>query len=278
MATLLNLFGSKVHLATHHPRILPREDPETSQRISQAFREQGVEILRRFSLVSVEGSDNGFEARLSGPREEKVAVEKVVVCARKPNKDHLGLEGLGLRHNEDGSIWVSERLETSVAGVYAIGDVTGGWMNSHGASAMAVTAAENAMGQTNAFPFQWIPRGIWTLPQVGAVGLSEEEAEKQGYEVEVGDFPNSINGLAMCHGEVDGAVKVVSDARYGDILGIHIVGANATELIGEAVLALQLESTADTLARSIRVHPTFSETLMDASRDACHWALYLPRR
>jgi dihydrolipoamide dehydrogenase len=143
---------------------------------------------------------------------------------------------------------------------------------------MAVTAAENAMGQENAFPFHLIPRGLWTSPEVGAVGLSEEEAEKQGHDVEVGSFPYAINGLAMGRGEVEGAVKIIADEKYGEILGVHIVGGGATELVGEAVMAMQLECTADELAHSLRVHPSFSETVMDAGRDAAGWALYLPRR
>jgi len=184
---------------------------------------------------------------------------------------------VGVKLNEDGSVAVNERLGTSVPGIYAIGDAVGGWMLSHAASSMAVTAAENAMGRKATFPFHLIPRGIWTIPQVGAVGLSEEEAEKKGFDVEVGDFPFAINGVAMVYDEMAGSVKIVSDARYGEILGVHIVGANATELVGEAVLAMQLECTVKELARSIRVHPTFSESVVDAGRDALKWALYLPR-
>ena len=151
-------------------------------------------------------------------------------------------------------------------------------MLSHAASAMGVTAAENSMGQDEIFPSQLVPRGLWTFPQVGAVGLSEDEAEAQGYEVEVGSFPYSINGLAMARGEVLGSVKIVTDEKYGEVLGVHIVGAGATELIGEAVMAIQLEATADDIAHTIRMHPTYSETLMDAGRDAGGWALYLPRK
>ena len=113
---------------------------------------------------------------------------------------------------------------------------------------------------------------------MGAVGLSEEEAEQQDMEVEVGNFPYSINGLAMSRNEMDGAAKIISDARYGEILGVHIVGARATELVGEAVLAMQLEATARELAKSIRAHPTFSENVVEAARDAADWALYLPRQ
>ncbi len=278
MAALLNAFGAKVYLTCEGPRILPDEDHDTSQRVSQALRAQGVELLPRLTLESVKKTKIGFECRMSGTKAQNVEVEKVLVSARKPNTDDLGLEGAGIKLKEDGGIDVNQYLETAVKGIFAIGDATGGWMLSHMASSMAVFAAENAMGRKNAFPSHLIPRGLWTFPQVGAVGLSEEEAEQQGYDVETGSVPYAINGLGMALDEVDGAVKIVSDAEYGEILGVHIVGANATELIGEAGLAMQLECTANELANGIRVHPTFSEAVVDAARDAMSWALYLPRR
>lgn len=278
MASLLNTFGSKVFIASNSRRILPREDGDTSQRVAQSFREQGIELLSHFTLQSVKKSGGGFKAILSGPEERSVEVERVLVSARRPMTSDIGLDQAGVRLNEDGSVWVNERLETSVAGIYAIGDATGGWMLSHASSSMAVTAAENSMGNTRKFPFHLVPRGIWTIPQVGSVGLSEEDAEEKGIDVEVGDFPYSINGLAMVRDEMIGAVKIVSDPQHGEILGVHIVGANATELVGEAVLAMQLEATTRELAYSIRVHPTFSESVVDATRDALNWALYLPKR
>lgn len=278
MAALLNTFGCKVFLASETRRILPREDGDTSQRLAQALREQGVELLPHFILQSVKRSERGFQAILSGSEEQTVEVDRVLVSARRANTTDLGLEQAGVQLREDGRIEVNERLETSAGGIYAIGDATGGWMLSHASSSMAITAAENAMGNARKFAFQLIPRGIWTFPQVGSVGLSEEEAQEQGLEVEVGDFPYSINGLAMARDEMLGAVKVVSEPRYGEILGVHIVGANATELIGEAVMAMQLQATVRELAYSIRVHPTFSESVVDAARDALNWALYLPRR
>ena len=276
IANMLSVFGSKVYLVTEQPRILPQEDHDTSQRISQALREQGVELLLKSSLESVNKLKKGYSAILTGRDEKVIEVQKVLVSRRKPNTAQTGLDHVGVKINEDGSIAVNEKLETSVPGIYAVGDAIGGWMLSHAASSMAVTAAENAMGRVALFHFHLIPRGIWTIPQVGAVGLSEEEAEKQGIDVEVGDFPYAINGLAMAYDEMIGAVKIVSESRYGEILGVHIVGSNATELVGEAVLAMQLECTLKELANSIRVHPTFSESLVDAGRDALNWALYLP--
>lgn len=278
MANLLSLFGCKVHLAMNQTKILPREDHGTSQRISQKLNEQGVKLLPQFNLQSLRKSGKGFEAISSGSKEQVVSMDKVLVSARKPNTLNLGLEKVGVSLNQDGSIRVNEWLETSVEEIYAIGDVTGGWMLSHASSSMAVTAAENAMGKKTKFPFHLVPRGIWTSPEVGAIGLSEEEAEQRGIKIQVGRFPYSINGLAMVRDEVAGAVKIVTEAASGEILGVHIVGANATELVGEAVLAMQLEATVQELANSIRVHPTFSEAVVDAARDALNWALYLPKR
>jgi dihydrolipoamide dehydrogenase len=279
-AFLMNTFGGKVVLATESPRILPMEDHDTSQRIAQSLREIGVEILTRHSLKSISKPESGagWSCVLSGAKERSVEVRKILVARRKPAVADMGIQQVGIELNSDGGVKVNNRLETSVQGIYAIGDATGGWMLSHAASSMAVTAAENCMGKPRVFPFNLIPRGLWTIPEMGAVGMSEEEAEKKGLEVEVGSFPYAINGLAMTRGQVDGAVKVVSDAQHGEILGVHIVGAGATDLVGEAVLAMQLEATVNELARGIRVHPTYSETVVDAARDAAGWALYLPKR
>jgi dihydrolipoamide dehydrogenase len=278
MASLFSTLGCKVILAFEGRRILPMEDGDTGQRLGQALREQGIELLPRLRLQSVHKHGTGFVAVLSGAEERRVEVDRVLVSARKPNTAGLGLEEAGIRLDEEGFININDRMETSVVGVYAVGDATGGWMLSHASSSMAVVAAENALGKDRAFPGHLVPRGLWTLPEVGAVGLSEEAAEAKGLAVEVGDFPYAINGLAMARGEMTGAVKVISDARYGEILGVHIVGGHATELVGEAVMAMQLEARVQELAYSIRVHPTFSESVVDAARDVGNWALYLPRR
>lgn len=277
MAFLLSAFGCKVIMVSEHARILPKEDSDTSQRIAQVLREKGVEIAVRACLESVKTTQAEAICTLSGPKPRNIQVQNVLVSKRIPNTAGLGLENIGIELNGDKGIRVDNRLESSVGGIYAIGDVTGGWMLSHAASSMAVFAAENAIGGKNRYPFHLIPRCLWTQPEMGSVGLSEEDAEKQGIDVETGVFPYAINGLAMVRNQVDGAVKIVSDARYGEILGVHIVGSNATELIGEAVLAMQLEATVQEVARSIQVHPTFSEAVVDAARDAKNWALYLPR-
>ncbi len=278
MATLLKAFACKVYLVPGPDGLLPREDRTPRQWVTKGLKQQGVELLRRFTLESVQKSKGQYRANLSGSEERTLNVERVLVSSRKPNIANIGLEKIGVRLNENGGIRVNKMLETSVEGIFAIGDATGGWMLAHASSSMGVTAAENAMGKKSNFAFHLIPRGIWTVPEVGAVGITEKEAKNKGIDLRIGDFPYSIDGLAMARNEMEGSVKIISDARYGEILGVHIVGACATELIGEAVLAMQLEATVQELAMSIRVHPTFSESIVDSARDALNWALYLPRR
>lgn len=273
MASLLSSFGGTVLLVAETPRLLPMEDGDTRQRISQVLKESGVEVLVNSRLGLVRKAGKGYEAILEGKEKKKqgINVKKVLVCSRRPGSAGLNLENIGVRVNDDGSVWVGDRLETSVGGIYAIGDLTGGWMLSHAASAMGVCAAENALGGEKTFSSHLVPRGLWTCPEIGAVGLSEEEAEGRGLDVEVGDYPYSMNGLAMAQNEMKGGVKIISDARYGEILGVHIVGAHATELIGEAALAMQLECTINELAYTLRVHPTFSEGVVEAARDGAGW-------
>ena len=276
-ATILACFGCDVALVSENRRILPMEDQESNQRLAQVLSGNGVKIHRGQRLDSVEPTGKKFRCRLSGSKEETLEVEKVLYAPRLPNTTKLGLENAGIEINGDGSIKVNEYLETTMPCVYAIGDVIGGTMQSHAASAMAVVASENSTGLKKPFPFHLIPRGAWSFIDVASVGLTEEEAEDQYGDVIVGEFPYSINGLSMAINETKGSVRVVADERYGKILGVQIVGLNANELIGEAVTAMQFEYTISELATSIRVHPTLSENVVDAARNAEGWALYLPK-
>jgi dihydrolipoamide dehydrogenase len=279
MATLLNTFGSSVYIATENRFVLPDEDHDSGQRLGQALSDDGIEIISRATLTSVKPSPKGFVCELAGKKKSRtVEVKRVLAGIRKPNTVDLDLEQAGIRLNDDGSIHVDDYLRTSSHNIYAIGDVTGGSMQSHAASAMAVKAAENALGEKAKFPFDLIPRGTWTFPEVASVGLTEEQAENKDLDIDVGYFPYSINGYAIARNETFGAVKIVTDAEYRIIYGVHIVGPHATELIGEAVLAMQLEYTTEDLAASIRIHPTFSEAVVDAARDVEKWALYLPKK
>lgn len=277
-ATVLASFGSKVSLLCDTRRMLPLEDQDSNQRLSQALRENGVTLIFKQTLESVEAVDGGFLCKLAGGKEESVTVSKVLCTARQPNTEGLGLENSGVKLNEDGAIKVDDQLQTTTAGIYAIGDVIGKTMQSHAASSMAVYASENAMGESKVFPFHLIPRGAWSFTEVASVGYSEDEAEDMDIDVVVGEFPYSINGLSMALNDTKGVVRVVACEKYSKILGVQIVGPNATELIGEAVTAMQFEYTVSELARSFRVHPTLSENVVDAARATEGWALYLPKK
>jgi dihydrolipoamide dehydrogenase len=277
MAVILNAFGAKVHMLSDSARILAKEDGTISQRLTKALRDQGIDILAKYSLKSAAKSGAGVTANLSGAEEKSLEVDKIVVCARKPNTD-LGLDQAGVKLDAKGYIAVNRFLRTSAENIFAIGDVTGGHQVSYAATAMGVIAAENAMGRTVAFNPSLVPRGHWTTPEAASVGITEEEADAQGIEAEIGECPVSVNGVAMAYGETDGTVKVISDPKYGEILGVHIVGPNAVELIWGAAMAMQMEASVEDLAYCLAVHPTFSETIPMAAQDAKGWALYLPRR
>jgi len=279
MATLLNTFGCKVYLATADRHVLPAEDQDSGQRLGQALNGDGIEVITRGTLTSVKGSKKKFACELAAKRKSRtVQVERVLAGVRRPNTAELALGQAGVRLNEDGTIIIDEYLRTTNRNIYAIGDVTGGTMQSHAASAMAVKAAENILGEKSKFPFELIPRGTWSYPEVASVGLTEEQAENKDLDIDVGYFPYSINGYSIARNETFGAVKIVADSEYRIIYGVHIVGPHATELIGEAVLAMQLEYTTEELAAGMRIHPTFSEAVVDAARDADKWALYLPKK
>ncbi len=268
MAGILRALGAEVHLVPGPEGLLPREDADTGQRVAKALFDQGVRVLTGAGLGRVAARGGRWAVSLTGPKAAEVEVDAVVVGARAPRTGGLGLEAAGVRVDGSGAVAVDGRLETSVPGVYAAGDVTGGRMLSHGASAMGRVAAENALGGSLTFSELRVPRGIWGLPEAGSVGLSEEEAEDEGIEVVVGEAAYAANGLAVARDETDGAVKIVADGRTGEILGVHIVGPGATELVGEALLAMDLEATVAELARGLRLHPTFSEALVDAARAA----------
>ena len=163
-------------------------------------------------------------------------------------------------------------------GIYAIGDVTGQWLLAHFAMAQGAVAAENALGHEARMDSRVVPRCVYTLPEVASVGMTEKEAKAAGYELKIGRFPFAGNGKATIIGERNGFVKMVAEAKYGEILGVHIFGPHATDLIGEAVLAMRLEGTAADMARAIHPHPTLTEPLMEAALDVDEWAWHIPPR
>ncbi len=269
-ATVLNAYGCEVTIVEMLPRILPLEDKDSSQTLSRAFTKRGITLLTSTKVDHVE-VQGGLAKVFVGPAGEAAGEPKVIEADRvlyavgfAPNSENLGLEALGVKI-ERGFIQVNDRMETGVPGVYAIGDVTGKLTLAHVASAMGEVAAEVIAGHaTITLDMQSMPKCTYSSPQVASMGLTEEQARAQG-EVKVGTFPFRPNGKAQALAEVDGQVKIIADAKTGEILGAHLVGPDVTELIGEFSLARFLEATPEELARAVHPHPTLSEVIAEAA-------------
>jgi dihydrolipoamide dehydrogenase len=189
----------------------------------------------------------------------------MVVVGRRPNSDQIGLETTGVKTDQAGFIQVNSQMQTSVSGIYAIGDVVGQPLLAHKASKQGVVAAEVIAGEASTADFKAMPGAIWTDPEIATVGLTEAQAKNQGYEPIIGKFPFTALGRAVAVGETDGFVKVVADKQSEQILGIHMVGADVTDLISEAALAIEMGATLDDLALTVHPHPTLPEALMEAT-------------
>lgn len=279
-ATLYAHLGSQVTLVVDGPYPLPDEDYEVGQRLQGILEAQGIELLTGATLKAAARRGDGLRAVVAAPQgEREIEVQHVLWAGRRPNTEGLGLDALGVRLDPDGGGGpvVNESQQTSLPGLYAVGDVTGAPFYSAVATVEGLVAAENALGRRRRVDRRLIPRHAFTLPEVGCVGLTEEEAEEAGFDVEVINIAQETNVRAMGLGEVEGGVKIVANKKQGKVLGVHIVGYRATELVAEAALAIQLEALAEDLAWAIRIHPTLSESLVEAGRGLLGQALYLPR-
>jgi dihydrolipoamide dehydrogenase len=202
----------------------------------------------------------------SGEKAQLTAEKVLVSVGRTPYTNGLGLETIGLEMN-GGFIQVNARMETNVDGVYAIGDVIGKIMLAHAASAEGIVAVENIMGKSREIDYRRIPNCVYTFPEIASVGLKEREARDSGLDIRVGKFPYLYSGKAIAMGEPEGFIKIIAEKELGEILGVHILGENATELIGECVLAMNLEASVEDLGEVVKAHPTLSETIMEAALD-----------
>lgn len=278
--TVYAALGAKVTVLEMLPQILPSEDPEIAAALEKTLRRFKIQTLTGIKVQKiVEGPEGKLQVTAAAGAEEKIFPAQYVLMAvgRKPNVEGLGLEEAGVRFSKKG-IEVNERMETNIPGVYAIGDVTGKWLLAHYASAQGEVAAKNALGQEAQMDERVVPRCVYTLPEVASVGLTEQKAREEGYEIKIGRFPFSANGKATILGERNGLVKIVADGKYGEILGVHIFGPHATDLIGEAVVAMRLEGTATDIGQAIHPHPTLTEALMEAAFDVEGTAVHIPPR
>ncbi|MEK6604107.1 MAG: FAD-dependent oxidoreductase, partial [Nitrospirota bacterium] len=280
-ASLFSVLGTKVTLVEMLPRILPTEDEEVSALLAAELKKLGVTILVNARVEKAAVGPDGVSIALADGH--AVASAKVLVSiGRRFNTggktDELGLEAVGVQLGRRGEILVNERMETNVPGVYAIGDVTGKAMLAHVASAQGKVAVRNILGRPATMSYDVIPAGIFTFPEVGRVGLTEQEARQRGMEVKIGKFRPIGLGKAHASGETSGLMKIITEAKTGRIVGVHLVGSHAADLIHEAAVAMQMGATAATLAETIHAHPTMPEGLMEAAEDVEGMAIHLARR
>jgi dihydrolipoamide dehydrogenase len=280
MATVYLNLGCEVTIIELLPDILATEDEEVRQTIKKLLEKRGAKINLKAKAKEVKTSGKKVEIVFeSGAGEiNRFKADRLLVAAgRSPVLDGIQADRIGLKMNGP-FVQVNSRLETSLKGVYAIGDLVGGMMLAHKASAEAEAAVANILGGNRVVDPTRIPRCIWGVAEVGAVGLSEAEARKTGRKVKVGKFPYSFSGAAQAMSGVEGFVKVVGDSETGEILGVHIVGEHATDLIGESVMAMTMESAMEDLADTVKPHPTLSENLMEAARDWSGLAIHAPKK
>ena len=267
-------FGSEVTVIEMMDRIVPGVDREASETLRKALEKKGMKILTSSKIKEI--IDEGDKLRIKLEDKEDVVAEKALLSiGRVPDLEAVGELNLEM---ERGKIKVDKYMETSVKGVYAPGDINGIKMLAHAAFRMGEVAAENAiLGNHREIKLETTPSAIYTIPEVGMVGLTEEEA-KEKYDINVGKFAFVGNGRALASGDTTGFVKVIADKKYGEILGVHIVGQSAAEIINEASSLMAMEITVDEVIKTIHGHPTFSEALFEACADVLGEAIHLPKK
>src|SRR6266852_6363413 len=276
-ASLFSTLGTKVTVMEMLPRILPTEDEEVVALLTAELKKQGVRIQTGVRVEKVAVGADGVTATLADG--SAVTVSKVLVSiGRRSNTGGLGLAQAGVSLGRRGEILVNERMETTLTGVYAIGDVTGKALLAHVASAQGKVAVRNILGHPTTMRYDVIPAGIFTFPEIGRVGLTEQEAKQQGLEIKVGKFRPIGLGKGHVSGETTGLMKIITAAKTGRIVGVHLVGAHAADLIHEAAVAMQMGATSETLAQTVHAHPTMPEGLMEAAEDVEGLAIHLARR
>jgi len=261
-------YGVQVTIVEMLPHLLPLEDEEVSREMEKAFQREGIRFHTHSRVESVEVVDEGVKVVVrSGEETSTLQAEQVLMAIGvRPNTENFGLERVGVQLDGRGFIAVDAGMRTNVPGIYAIGDVTGKTLLAHVASAQGIVAAETIAGvETVELNYEMMPRAVYCQPQVASFGLTEKQAKERGYDVRVGKFPFQANGKALGLGESRGFVKIVADAKYGEILGAHMVGPEVTELLPELTLAQAWELTPEEVARNVHAHPTLSEVIMEAA-------------
>ncbi len=277
-ATVWNSYGVDVTLVEMLPHLLPLEDEEIGVELSRAFNKRKINSLVGHRVQSITTTDTGVRVIVTSEKGEKTleAEQAMVAIGFKPNGRGLGLEEIGVKLTERGAVEIDQRMATNIPGIWAIGDVTAKLMLAHVGSAQGIVCAENIAGvETIPLNYEMMPRATYCQPQVASFGLTEAQAKERGFEIKTGRFPFQANGKALGLGEAVGWVKIVTDAKYGEILGAHMIGPEVTELLPELTLAQMMELTPSEIARNVHAHPTLSEVLMEAAHAAEGHAIHI---
>ena len=276
-ANFYNSIGTDVTLVEFLPNVVPNEDEEVSKQLGRSFKKAGIKVMVESSVESVETTGEICKVTINTKKGIEVHEAEIVLSAIgvTPNIENIGLEKLGIEI-EKGKIKVDDYYKTNIEGVFAIGDIVHGPALAHVASAEGIVCVEKIAGLTpEPIDYKNIPGCTYTSPEVASVGLTEQDAKDAGYELKVGKFPFTASGKASAAGEKDGFVKLIFDAKYGELLGAHLIGANVTEMIAELVVAKKLETTGHELMKAIHPHPTMSEAIMEAAAAAYDEVIHL---
>ena len=277
-ATIWHSYGVEVTIVEMLPRIIPLEDEEASEELAKALKRKKINLLPGHRVLGIQATESGVQVKVASEQGEKTleAEQALVAIGFKPNGRGLGLEEVGVKLSERGAVEIDERMSTNVPGIWAVGDVTAKLMLAHVGSAQGIICAENIAGvETITLNYEMMPHATYCQPQVASFGLTEAQARERGFDVKVGRFPFQPNGKALGLGETTGWVKIVTDAKYGEILGAHLVGPEVTELLPELTLAQMMELTPHEIARNVHAHPTLSEVLMEAAHAASGQAIHI---
>lgn len=270
-------FGSDITMVEMMPNAVSTEDVEISQILERELKKNKIKLLTGTSVEKVDVRENGVSVRLSNGKD--IEAEKILVSiGRSVNSNNIGLEEIGVKKGQRGEIIVNTRMETNVEGVYAIGDVVGGIMLAHLASKEGIVAAENAMGGSSEMNYNVIPAAIFTSPEIASVGMREKQAEEQGIKYRVGRFQFRALGKAHAMGEIAGLFKIIAEEGSDRILGAHIIGPHASDLIHEIALAMEKGLTAKDIAHTIHAHPTLAEGVMETAEDIHDSAIHSPKK
>ena len=260
-ATIWNSYGVDVTIVELLPRVLPREDEEVSKELTKELTKNGIKIKTGIKFESIVVSGDKVKVKL--PDETLEVDQALIATSFTPNSKGLGLEAVGVKISDRGFVEINEKMQTNVPGIWAIGDVTGKLMLAHVGSAMGIVAAEHIGGhETVVLNYDMMPRATYCHPQVASFGLTEAQAKEKGYTIKVGRFPFQANGKALGLGDYAGFVKIITDEKYGEILGAHMIGPEVTELLPELTLAQMMELTPPEIARNVHAHPPLSHTWM----------------